>query len=357
MTLRPPQSHPYTDLPPQAFWRSGVVTTDRTGFPGLYVPKWPITPATRIATAGSCFAQHSARHLRAAGCDVLDAEPPPAAMPQALAARFGYGLYSGRFGNIYSTRQLRELLAELVRGVPDPDLVWTTGGRFYDALRPAVEPDGLATAVEVLAHRRYHLARTAAMLRQAEVLILTLGLTEIWLDRHSGRALPSCPGVIAGQFDPDQHHLHQQTHAEVLGDLHQILAQLQGFRPGLRLLLTVSPVPLTATASGAHVLAASSQAKATLRAAAGEFCAAEPKADYVPIYELLTHPAMGSSWFAPNLRDVTAEGVARVMQFFLAAHGLGAAPKSASVPPQTSNPPSHCDDLLLDAFRPMGDRG
>lgn len=350
-------THPYTGLPPQAFWRSGVVTTDRVGFPGLYVPKWQITPATRIATAGSCFAQHIARHLRAAGCAVLEAESAPASMPAALAARYGYGLYSGRYGNIYSTRQMRELLAEVALGQPDPDLVWTSGGKFHDALRPSIEPTGLGAAAEVLAHRCYHLARTAAMLRQAEVLILTLGLTEIWLDRRSDRALPSCPGVIAGQFDPDLHLLHQQTHAEVLADLQQILAQLQGFRPGMQLLLTVSPVPLTATASGTHVLAASCQAKATLRAAVGEFCAVTPLADYFPSYELLTHPALGSGWFGPNLREVTAEGVVRVMQFFLAAHGLDTVTSAPSSAPRATVPPPKCEDFLLDAFTPPGHPG
>ena len=330
------------------------MATDRDSFPGLYDPKFRISPTTRIATAGSCFAQHIAGHLRAAGCNVLDAEPAPAAMPPALAARYGYGLYSGRYGNVYSTRQMRDLLAELALGQPDPALVWQTGGRFFDALRPAIEPGGLDSAAEVLLHRRYHLARTAQMLRQADVMILTLGLTELWLDRRTGRALPSCPGVIAGQFDPDLHHLHVQTHAEVLADLHHIQLQLQGFSPGMRLLLTVSPVPLTATATGGHVLNASCLAKATLRAAAGEFSAGHTGVDYVPSFELLTHPVMGAGWFASNLREVTAEGVARVMAFFLAAHGLSVS-AAPSAPLERQQPAGvQCEELLLDAFAQTG---
>ena len=346
--------HPYTSLPPQAFWHSGVVATDRDGFPGLYDPKVRISPTTRIATAGSCFAQHIAGHLRAAGCNVLEAEPAPASMPAGLAGRYGYGLYSGRYGNIYSTRQMRDLLTDLASGQPDPTLVWQSGGRFYDALRPAIEPGGLDSAAEVLLHRRYHLARTARMLRQADVMILTLGLTEIWLDRRTGRALPSSPGVIAGQFDPELHQLHMQTHAEVLTDLHHIFQQLQGFHPSMQLLLSVSPVPLTATATGAHVLTASSLAKATLRAAAGEFSAAQADADYVPSYELLTHPAMAGDWFAPNLREVTAAGVARVMAFFLAAHGLSGSAAPVASPDRHTPAGVQCEELLLEAFAHPG---
>ena len=94
-----------------------------------------------------------------------------------------------------------------------------------------------------------------------------------------------------------------------------------------------------------------------MRAAAGEFCVATPSADYVPSYELLTHPALGNDWFAPNLREVTAEGVARVMQFFLTAHGLDPVPTAPSADPQPTVPPPLCEDILLDAFTSPGKRG
>jgi GSCFA family len=346
-------SHPYTDLPAQAFWRSGVVSTDRTDWPGLYSPKIALSRETRIATMGSCFAQHIGPALRAAGCTVSDVEPAPKAMPDDIARSFGYGLFSARYGNIYTTRQLLDLLREIASGAADPRFVWEKAGRFYDAFRPNVEPEGLDTVDEVLLHRDYHLERTAQLLRQTDVLIFTLGLTETWVDRGTGRAFPVCPGVVAGTFKPAVHRLVTLTHSEVLDDLMRIHALLQRFNPGMKLLLTVSPVPMTATASGQHVLIANSQSKATLRAAAGECAATLADVDYVPSYELITHPAMGD-WFDPNMRSVSAAGVARVMGLFLAAHGLQDQTDSEAAdcedPPEDT---AQCDDLLLDAFAPL----
>ena len=368
--------HPYTDLPAQAFWRTGVVRTDRDTWPGLYVPKVTLTQDTRIATFGSCFAQHLGPALRAAGCTVLDVEPAPRAMTDDVARRFGYGQFSARTGNIYTTRQLLDLLREIAAGAADPRFVWEQAGRFHDAFRPTVEPDGLETQDEVLLHRDYHLERTAQLLRQTDVLVFTLGQTETWVDRPSGRALPVCPGVVAGVFKPAVHQLVTLTHAEVLDDLMRIRAMLQRFNPGMKLVLSVSPVPLTATAAGGHVLTASSLSKATLRAAAGECAAGVAGVDYVPSYELITHPAMGGTWFEPNLRTVSPAAVARVMALFLAAHGLQTATGADAATPSDADivdfPPSlpslndahepdpgladhsaQCDELLLDAFAPI----
>jgi len=206
------QSHPYRDLPSRAFWRRAVAKADRTQFPGLYQPKVAITPTTRVATAGSCFAQHIGNYLGLAGCNVLQAEPAPRGMSDQVASHFGYGTYSARYGNIYSPRQLRQLLEDVIADHADPELVWAKDDGFVDAMRPAIEPHGLRTIAEVLLHRRAHLARVRQMLPRTDVFIFTLGLTECWLDRETSRAFPTCPGVVAGTFDPDKHAFHNFTH-------------------------------------------------------------------------------------------------------------------------------------------------
>lgn len=347
--------HPYAVLPDTAFWKKGVAEADRTRFPGLYVPRLTLTPETRVATAGSCFAQHISAWLRAAGCTVLDAEPAPRAMSDTLARRFGYGLFSGRYGNIYTARQMRQFLEEVADGESDPRFVWENEGAFRDAFRPNVEPEGLGSVAEVLLHRDYHLERTSRMLRQADLFIFTLGLTEAWEDAETGRVFPLCPGVAGGSFDPDRHVFRNFRHTEVVDDLHAIRGLLQRFNPGMTLLLTVSPVPLTATASGTHVLSATSWSKATLRAAAGDFVAGTEGTDYFASFELVTQPASGGPWFAPNLRDVSEAGVARVMSVFFEAHGLS--DRIGSTTDQRDNEDDSdresepfCDEILLQAF-------
>jgi hypothetical protein len=255
-----------------------------------------------------------------------------------------------------------QLLDEIIAGRPDPACVWPLGPRFVDGFRPTVEPEGLDSAEEVLLHRDYHLERTSRMLMGADVFIFTLGLTEAWEDRATGRVFPVCPGVAGGIFDPDRYRFVNFHTAEVAADLAQIHDRLQRFNPQIELLLTVSPVPLTATATGEHVLTATAWSKAALRAAAGEFVAETPGTDYFPSFEIVTHPAAGGPWFEPNLRSVTAAGVARVMGIFLAAQGLapgaaaGTGDGAAAIRPEEPEGEAEaedalvCDELLLEAF-------
>ena len=134
----------------------------------------------------------------------------------------------------------------------------------------------------------------------------------------------------------------------------------------MRLLLTVSPVPLTATASGAHVLSATSHSKSLLRAVASEALQEHAGIDYFPSYEIITHPAYRGMFYAPNMRSVLPEGVDHVMKCFFAdqsaqfAPGEAApavlAPKPAALPEveDGENPEDElrCEEAILNAFAP-----
>lgn len=343
-------SHPYSDLPPTAFWRRAVAETPAGAPDAISRPKFLLTRKDRIATAGSCFAQHMGRALRAAGLKVLDAEPSPRGIGQAVLQQHGFGLYSGRYGNIYTVRQLIQLLQEVADGQPDPAQIWRRGDRFHDALRPGLDPEGLDSPEEVLAIRRQHLSRLAPMLAEADVFIFTLGLTEAWRCRGTGRVYPTCPGVIAGSFDLARHEFVNFTYPDVVEDLQRLRDRLHAFKPGMKLLLTVSPVPLTATASGNHVLPATQYSKATLRAAAGDFAAQHDDVDYFPSYEIVINPAARGRFFSDGLRQVSPEGVAAVMQTFLATHGL-----SENMPPLSTDPDMDdpiCEEAMLEAYSP-----
>ena len=78
-------SHPYSELPSRAFWRTAIAEADRDVLPDLYQPRVTIDRTTRVATAGSCFAQHIGNYLTLAGCNILDAEPAPRDMSAEVA--------------------------------------------------------------------------------------------------------------------------------------------------------------------------------------------------------------------------------------------------------------------------------
>lgn len=263
---------------------------------------------------------------------------------------FGYDLFSFRTGNIYTARQLLQWLEWATGLKPLPTEVWVKDSRFYDPFRPTIEPNGFDTADDVASARATTLAAIVQGLADADVLIFTLGLTECWRNRSTGLEYPTCPGVIAGDYSPEHHVFHNQTFAEINRDMDAVRLVLDRIKPDLRLLLTVSPVPLTATASGNHVLVSTTHSKSVLRAVAGEMESVDPLCDYFPSYEIITAPPFRGYFYGPNMREVSKEGVAFVMTHFLphvpASEGP---PPPAPAPPQGSPDPI-CDDMMLDRY-------
>ncbi|MIL09501.1 GSCFA domain-containing protein, partial [Salmonella enterica subsp. enterica] len=102
-------SNPYNGLPDHCFWsrshRAPMNEVDPVVKGGF-----ALTPDMKIATAGSCFAQHIARHLKAAGYNYFVAEDAHPILNRAVVEAFNYGVFSARYGNIYTTRQLIQLV-------------------------------------------------------------------------------------------------------------------------------------------------------------------------------------------------------------------------------------------------------
>jgi len=307
---------PYENLPGRAFWKTAISEKTPDTVEGLWSRKFSIGAETQVATAGSCFAQHIARFLRQRGSEVIDVEPPPPGLDIETARSFGYLLYSARYGNIYSTRQLLQLTKEAYSGVPLADCVWEKNGRFYDAYRPSVEPKGLSTPDLVIAHRRQHLEQVRSMLDSVSVFVFTMGLTEAWVSRTTHHVYPTAPGTIAGSYDPNAFAFKNFTFKETYDDFVEFRAILKQHNLSARILVTVSPVPLTATAADKHVLVATTYSKSVLRAVAGQLADEFADVDYFPSYELIASPFSRGAFYEENLRAVREEGVRSVMRVF-----------------------------------------
>ena len=325
---------PYENLPPERFWRTGVVDQHPLTIEGLYSKRFDILKSDRIVTAGSCFAQHIAKRLRAQNYSVVDVEPSPPGLSDAEASTRGYGMYSARYGNIYTAAQMAQLVMEAFGRDEPSDRVWEKNGRYYDAQRPNVEPGGFATVNEVLTHRAEHLRQVRRLLTSVDVFIFTFGLTEAWVETSSGTVFPTAPGTIAGVFDPQRYEFRNFTAAEAVRSFARVRSFLMRHNPGIRFLVTVSPVPLTATGTSVHVLQATTYSKSALRAACGELYAAYDNVDYFPSYEMIASPFSKGFFFEPNMRSVAKAGVDAVMRVFFSEHASEAAatPESAPAP-------------------------
>ncbi|KOG87483.1 GSCFA domain-containing protein [Streptomyces varsoviensis] len=356
--------NPYQSLPPRSFWRSAVAEPDMADIGGLWSPKFGIGQDEPVLTAGSCFARHIGRALRERGMNWRDAEPAPPGLTEAERTARHYGVFSFRTGNIYTAAMLRQWLSWAHGESAPPDEVWSEDGRFYDPFRPAVEPAGHATAEEALAARRSTLEAVRGAVAGAGVLVFTLGLTEAWRDRATGVVHPVCPGTVRGSYDAERYAFHNFTFAEVYDDLSAAVELARAANPRLRVLLTVSPVPLTATATGGHALTATTYSKSVLRAVAGQLALERGHVDYFPAYELVTGFPFKATRYEPNLRTVSPEGVAFVMRHFF--DGLAQCPAEAPAPnradpgpPRSAEPAAPatgedfwCDDAVLDYYNP-----
>ena len=372
---------PYTGLHPKAFWRSGVVESHPLSVEELYIKKFTIRPTDRVATAGSCFAQRVSTYMRKNGFAVMDVEPPPAALSDETAKNFGYNIYSARYGNIYTVRQLLQLAQDAQSGAVDAANIWEKDGRFYDALRPNIEPDGFASVEEVLELRRDHLAKVNKLFAEMDVFIFTFGLSEAWADRRTGRVFPTAPGTIAGDYDPEIFEFKNFRFNDIYDDFLAFRDLVHERNPKLKILLTVSPVPMTATATDKHVLAANTYLKSLLRTVAGELSDAHPDIDYFPGYEMVATPFSKAFFYDSNLRTVSPAGLTAVMRIFFDQHGAVSAPAAErsraetrearrqekaerrAARPRAARPVAGaaaqsaddavCEDILLETFAPQ----
>jgi hypothetical protein len=313
--------NPYLSQPTSAFWARAVSRVSRVDFDPVVEPKFQIEASAKVATAGSCFAQHIANHMRKIGLTPMITEWPHAEFVGS-AEDFHYGVYTARYGNIYTARQMLQLFQRAFGQFTPVDVTWRDkAGAYVDPFRPLI-PEGFASQPELDHDRARHLAAVRAMFREANVIVFTLGLTESWRSRLDGAVFPSCPGTAAGTWDPERYEFVNFGVSDIVADLEKFRELLATVNPDCRIILTVSPVPLVATATDQHVVVATTYSKSALRVAAEEFARGKDNVDYFPSYEMVTGPQARGQAFEDDCRSVRSDQVALVMRVF-ARHYLG----------------------------------
>jgi len=345
--------NPYTKLADKHFWATAVARRNMFEISGLWEPKARIKPGDKIVTFGSCFAQHLGNALKSNGFNWHITEKAPPALGVDDARKFNYGVFTARTGNIYTVSLLRQWTSWALGDAQPPEEVWEKGGRFYDPFRPNVEPDGFESVEELRLSRQMAIEAFRRALEESDLFVFTLGLTESWFNVRDGYEYPMCPGTVAGTFDPDAHRFVNQDYATILSTLTEVLRRIRSVNRSVRILLTVSPVPLTATMSGAHVLVATMESKSILRAVAGRLTKQFAFVDYFPSYEIINATAFRGTFFEPNQRSVSGAGVNHVMKLFFECHDAKFPPQAHRQPrpkPQARAADVVCEEQLLDAF-------
>lgn len=347
--------HPYKALPDYAFWRSAVAGVSPEDFDPIVSAPIKITKSDPVVTAGSCFAQHIARALAKDGFNFLVTERP-SADEQAAGAET---IYSARYGNIYSTLQLKQLFDRAYGQTIPVCTAWTApDGRLVDAFRPNEFPLRFATERELLDAQELHYAQTRLAFETCGVFIFTLGLTETWVCAADGMAAPVAPNVVAAPPQGFSYGFRNLTVPEMTAQLAEFIDNLRIVNPQVRVVLTVSPVPLVATYEPRNVLVSTTYSKAALRVVAETVANALPGVTYFPSYEMVAM-LPGADAFEEDLRSVKSTTVERVMRVFrrhFTSDDAYAAERPAFAPPRLQSAITasisefkevNCDEELL----------
>lgn len=270
-----------------------------------------ITHSTAIGSAGSCFALRIAHQLQAWNYNyVIEEDDLPPNVPLHQLSQTSFRMAPARCGTLFNTPSMRQMI-ERGFGLWEPDkFLVRDGARLLDPFR-SINPT-YDDEAGFLADFDRHSQAIGRALRKCDVFIFTLGLTEAWRFAHSGDYTSIAPYKI----DPALVRPHNLSVSENIAELERMFDVYRRHKPGIKFIISVSPVPLMKTFSTTeHVVAANSLSKATLRVAADEFCRNHPgDVYYLPSYEVVTS-GTANPWEA-DMRHVSAPAVERVMQLF-----------------------------------------
>jgi PAS domain-containing protein len=310
--------NPYSSLPDHRFWRKAVTSLPPFAIDPLLETPFKIARHDRVATAGSCFAQEIAHRLQASGYTYYLAERPPNGMSAAEADRRNYFMYSCRYGNLYTTAQLRQLIDRAYGDfIPELDY-WTReeDGRIVDPFRPRIEPEGFATLDEMREERNRHFDAVRHMIETMDVFVFTFGHTETWRHKSDGAILQLAPGVAGGDWDDKVYEFYNMTVSEVVRDFLASVDRIREINPKVRIVLSVSPVGIIATYEDRHVVVSNTAVKAILRAAADEVVRARPNIAYFPSYDLVNASPNAARFYREDTRRINTQGIDRTMKMF-----------------------------------------
>jgi hypothetical protein len=312
------QFNPYRTYPPTSFWKKAVSEASPYEIDPAMSFKFIVSPDDLVATAGSCFAQHISRNLNKNGFNYFVAEKQHPIDEHDSAKLFNYGTFSARYGNIYTSRQLLQLIYRAYNEfVPKEDIWFSDINKFVDPFRPLIQPDGFSTEEELREDRKKHLSAVRYMFETLDYFVFTLGLTECWMSTADGAVFPVCPGVSGGVFDSHNHKFENLNVFDVVNDMSLFVEKLRNVNTKAKIILTVSPVPLMATAANRHVLVSSTYSKSVLRVACEMLINKFENIAYFPAFEIITGAFSRGKYFESDLRSVTEEGVAHVMKLFM----------------------------------------
>ena len=237
-----------------------------------------------ILTMGSCFARNIEEHLVKFGCHV----PPfdfklPREEHKGERANHALSLFTPpTFRQTLEWTESIFLRGGKMRESDCEKLLF----RFGDEKVVDLSLSGsLPVSYERFLERRRELYALYETAFRAECLLMTPGLVEAWYDLEQGYYTNSTPFYGGKLLDAARFELRVLDQGECKADLLAAIDIVRKHNPKIKVLITVSPVPLRYTFTKQDILVANTYSKSVLRSVCQEIVSERPLVDYFPSYE------------------------------------------------------------------------
>ena len=296
------------DPPPGSAWQR---ISDSEFFEPLIAPEFAISPDDRVFAIGSCFARGVEGALESLGVDVVSRTDVFDHLPIRAT---GYPIgYTNKY-NIEAIRNELRWALEPGEEFPRDSLLRLPDGRFQDPhASPILEYSDEVNTIE----RHRLLTKLTREVASCRIVVVTLGLIEAFLDTTTGLYTNTTPHLTA---DPDRFRFRVLSYEQIMDRLEEVYKLLSTHgHPDVRIVVTVSPVPLEATFTGQDVVLANTVSKAVLRAAVGAWTPRHENVHYFPSYEIVMNSDKAAVWEKDG-RHVRPLFVRRIMDLFVRTH-------------------------------------
>lgn len=267
----------------------------------IHRPKFKISKNEAVFTIGSCFAREIEIALQGhqvplllAGHGVIAEKYDSWREDKQIGGGVPAGKISRGVFHKYTTHSMFFDVHRAFYGntVPDEGLLELAENKWFD---PHAAGLALTSKDEALKNRA---AVDAGMneVNHADVVIMTLGLTESWREKKNGLIINRAP---TGNFLKKRSDLFEfidfgyEDVVTVLKHLVEMIASKRNNK--VKIIVTVSPVP-SSTFTNKDVVPASIGSKSTLRVAAETVSRTYDYVDYFPSYELVTLSPRQLAW-------------------------------------------------------------
>ncbi|MCP3876526.1 MAG: GSCFA domain-containing protein [Desulfobacteraceae bacterium] len=252
--------------------------------PGCTLPKMPekkiITKTSKVCAMGSCFADEMGWCLRDHGVDMGD---------HGEVEQLKHLLY--QWGTFFDPKNLYDCLDRLINNsweIKDRHFAYIPEEDVYYYLFMKIRAN--SNNIDIVKKRLFEVEDYwRNWLAQSDIVILTLGMIETWIDKDNDRAWQGFVGTTKPVHSYENRAYHKTlTYEECLEYVQKCIELVNGYGRKKNVIITVSPVPLASTFRKQDVITANRHSKSILRVVAETVTQLYDNITYFPAFEIVT---------------------------------------------------------------------